>query len=220
MFNTRNNRWGLPPVVQSLLIANILMWLIVAIALKTRNPQLMGMIDSLALFPLGSGLFRPWQPFTYMFMHGGWVHLAFNMFTLWMFGRFIEYDLRSRRFLIYYLVCGVGAGLIQLLVVHLFPPSDGLAVTMGASGAVYGLLLAFAMLHPNEIIMPLFPPIPMRAKWAVLIFAGIELTLGVMNARSINPIDNVAHFAHLGGALFGFVLLWWWLKRRKIYKYS
>jgi membrane associated rhomboid family serine protease len=148
-----------------------------------------------------------------MFMHGGWTHVLFNMFTLWMFGRFIENDMGSRRFFIYYMVCGVGAGLIQLLVGWLIGAPLNVP-TVGASGAIYGLLLAFAMLHPNDIIMPLIPPIPMKAKWAMLVFAGIELFLGLGN------FDNVAHFAHLGGALVGFILLWWWLKTKKIYRYS
>jgi membrane associated rhomboid family serine protease len=219
MFNARNSRWGLPPVVQNLLIANVVMWLVMWMTSQTQSPRLAGIINSLMLFPVDSPFFRPWQPVTYMFLHGGWTHIAFNMFTLWMFGRFIEYDMRSRRFLIFYLVCGVGAGLIQLFVGWLTsaPP---FVPTVGASGAIYGLLLAFAMLHPNEIIMPLFPPIPMKAKWAVLIFAAIELLLGLLNASSITSSDNVAHFAHLGGALFGFVLLRWWLGRGKIYRYS
>jgi membrane associated rhomboid family serine protease len=152
-----------------------------------------------------------------MFMHGSWEHIIFNMFTLWMFGRFIEMDLGSRRFFVYYMVCGVGAGLIQMLVCWLTnAPLD--VPTVGASGAIYGLLLAFAMLHPNDIIMPLIPPIPMKAKWAVLVFCAIELLLGIRG--SFFSSDNVAHFAHLGGALFGFVLLWWWLKTKKIYRYS
>jgi membrane associated rhomboid family serine protease len=219
MFNSRNSRWGLPPVVQNLLIANIAVWIVTWVAESLQSPRLMAILYNMMLFPVDSPFFRPWQPLTYMFMHGGWAHIAFNMFTLWMFGRFIEYDMRSRRFLIYYLVCGVGAGLIQLLVGHLTGAPFNVP-TVGASGAIYGLLLAFAMLHPNDIIVPLFPPIPMKAKWAVLIFAAIELLLGVMNARALTPADHVAHFAHLGGALFGFVLLWWWLRQRKIYRYG
>lgn len=206
----------MPPVVFNLLAINVVMWLVTWIILRLQNPVLDNIFGSLALYPAGSGLFRPWQLVTYMFMHGGWEHIIFNMFTLWMFGRFIEYDLGSKRFLLYYMVCGIGAGLIQLLVCHF---TGSMLPTVGASGAIYGLLLAFGMLHPNDIIMPLIPPIPMKAKWAVLVFAAIELFLGMRNIRSIASADNVAHFAHLGGALFGFLLLWYWKKSNKIYRY-
>ena len=201
-------------MVMNLMIANVTLWLVTWMTMQTENRFMTEVLNRMMLFPAESPWFRVWQPLTYMFMHGGWAHVAFNMFTLWMFGRFIERDMGSRRFFAYYMVCGVGAGLIQMVVcwatgAPLYVP------TVGASGAIYGLLLAFGMLHPNDIIMPLFPPIPMRAKWAVLIFCGIELLLGLLSSA-----DNVAHFAHLGGALFGFVLLWWWLRRRKLYRYS
>ncbi len=215
--NVRIGRWGMPPVVQNLMIANIAVWLATWLALRTENPVMTHVLESMMLFPAESPWFRVWQPLTYMFMHGGWEHIIFNMFTLWMFGRFIEMDMGSRRFLVYYMVCGVGAGVIQMLVCWLTGAPLNVP-TVGASGAIYGLLLAFGMLHPNDIIMPLIPPIPMKAKWAVLVFCGIELVLGIRG--SIFSPDNVAHFAHLGGALFGFVLLWWWLRRRKIYRYS
>jgi len=206
-------------MVQNLLIINSALWIVTWMAGRLANPAFEEtLIKNLALFPIGSEYFRPWQLVTYMFMHGSWTHVAFNMFTLWMFGRIIEYDLRSRRFLVYYLVCGVGAGLVQLFVGALLP-SGGLHITVGASGAIYGLLLAFGVLHPNDIIMPLIPPIPMKAKWAVLVFAGMELFLGIGSSALPGLADNVAHFAHLGGALFGFVLLWWWLRSRKIYRY-
>lgn len=197
-------------MVYNLLIINSALWLVTWMASRTQSHVVGNLMGSLALYPPDSGLFRIWQPLTYMFMHGSWEHVIFNMFTLWMFGRVIEYDLRSRRFLIYYIVCGVGAGLIQLAVAWF---TGSMAATVGASGAIYGLLLAFGMLHPNDIIMPLFPPIPMKAKWAVSIFAGIELLLGIRNMGAISSADNVAHFAHLGGALFGFVLLWWWKRQ-------
>ncbi len=197
-------------VVKNLLIINIALWLITWTAGRIGATGLNGLLSSLALFPLGSGWFRLWQPVTYMFMHGGWEHIIFNMFTLWMFGRVIEYDLGARRFLTYYMVCGIGAGLTQLLVCWL--TGSGYA-TVGASGAIYGLLLAFGMLHPNDIIMPLIPPIPMKAKWAILIFCGIELLLGIRG--SLFSPDNIAHFAHLGGALWGFLLLTYWKRRAR-----
>ncbi len=196
--------------VRNLLIINIALWLVTWLASRLQNPGLENILGSLALYPIGSGLFHFWQPVTYMFMHAGWEHIIFNMFTLWMFGRFIEHDLGSRRFLTYYMVCGVGAGLIQLLVCYL--TGSGYA-TVGASGAIYGLLLAFGMLHPNDIIMPLIPPIPMKAKWAILIFCAIELFLGIRG--SIFSADNIAHFAHLGGALWGFILLTVWKKQHR-----
>jgi membrane associated rhomboid family serine protease len=170
----------------------------------------------MALFPAESPFFRPWQLVTYMFMHGGWEHIVFNMFALWMFGRTLEYDLGSRRFLLYYMVCGIGAGLIQLLVGWLAAtPLD--VPTVGASGAIYGILLAFGMLHPNERIVLIYLPFwPIKAKWFVVIFGALELLLGI-GSFSGALADNVAHFAHLGGMLWGFGLLWLWKKRRKIY---
>jgi membrane associated rhomboid family serine protease len=152
-----------------------------------------------------------------MFMHVSFWHILLNMWPLWMFGRTLEYEMGSRRFLLYYMVCGIGAGLIQLLVYHLMPP-EGASATLGASGAVFGILLAFGMLHPNDRLGLIFPPVVLKAKWFVVIYGVIELFAGIGSTR--NPFDNVAHFAHLGGMLFGFVLLWWWLKTKKIYRYS
>ncbi len=204
----------MPPVVFNLLVINVVMWLVVQLAILTKNPLMNSVLDSLMLFPVGSGLLRPWQFVTYMFLHGGFWHLLLNMWPLWMFGRTLEYELGSRRFLLYYMVCGIGAGLIQLLVCYMFPPG---AATLGASGAVFGLLLAFGMLHPNDRIGLIFPPVMLKAKWFVMIYGAIELFAGIGN--SINRFDNVAHFAHLGGMLFGFLLLWYWKKRNKIYRY-
>ncbi len=216
MYNSRA-RWGLPPVVTNLMIANSVIWIITWMASQFQTPGvLVDLLNNLMLFPAASPFFRVWQPVTYMFMHGSWEHVIFNMFTLWMFGRFIEHDLGSRRFLLYYLVCGVGAGVIQLIVGQL-TGAPLYVPTVGASGAIYGLLLAFGMLHPNDIIMPLIPPIPMKAKWAVVVFCAIELLLGIRG--SLFSADNVAHFAHLGGALFGFGMLRWWLRSKKIYRY-
>lgn len=198
-------QFATPPVVMNLIIINTLFWLA-----GTLLPRVDGfLIEHLALFPIGSQWFHSWQTVTYMFLHGGFSHLFFNMFALWMFGRNLEYELGSKRFLIYYMVCGIGAGLIQLLVGFLEGSGNA---TIGASGAIFGILLAFGMLHPNDIIMLVFPPIALKAKWFVVIYGVIELFAGIGGR-----MDNVAHFAHLGGMLWGFLLLWIWKKRGKIY---
>lgn len=199
----RGGAFATPPVVLNLLIANI-----VVFAAAWLVPAINVFLGHLALYPVGSGAFHTWQLVTYMFLHANGTHLLFNMFGLWMFGRIVEYDMGSRRFLIYYMVCGVGAGLIQLLVGWL---GNSAYPTVGASGAIFGILLAFGMMRPNDIIMLLIPPIPMKAKWMVIIYGLIELFSGIRGS-----IDNVAHFAHLGGMLWGFLLLWYWKKKHKI----
>ena len=164
-----------------------------------------------------------------MFMHGGFTHLFFNMFALWMFGRTLEYEMGSTRFLLYYMVTGIGAGLLQLGVTWIEVSSLHSAVaagtaspyelaarigsvTIGASGAVFGVLLAFGMMHPNAMLMLLIPPIPIKAKYFVIGYGLIELFLGVSGAQS-----GVAHFAHVGGMLWGFFLLRYWKKKGDIY---
>ena len=162
-----------------------------------------------ALWPAGipDSPFAPWQIVTYGFLHGNLQHIFFNMFGLWMFGREIERLMGPKRFLTYYLTCVVGAGIVQLIVAgtqaNIYP-------TIGASGGVFGILLAYGMAFPNRMVMLLFPPIPMRAKYFVLIYGLIELLLGVTGAAS-----GVAHFAHLGGMLFGFLLLRYWSSRSR-----
>lgn len=157
-----------------------------------------------ALWPLGAGFpeFQLWQLLTYGFLHGNFMHLAFNMFMLWMFGREVELWMGARRFLIYYLACVIGAGIVQLLVAVL---QGGIYATVGASGGVFGLLLAFGMAFPNRMIMLLFPPIPMKAKYMVILFGVLELYLG-LSGRT----PGIANFAHLGGMLFGFALIQYW----------
>lgn len=157
---------------------------------------------SLALWPLQSGRFEPWQILTYGFLHGGFNHIFFNMFALWMFGLPIERVWGSQRFVMYYLVCLVGAGITQLVVQQL---SGEFYPTIGASGAVFGLLLAYGVMFPNSRIFLIFLPIPIKAKWFVLIYGGIELMFGIAQA-----LPQIAHFAHLGGLLFGFAVLWYW----------
>jgi len=195
-------------MVQALLILNVGMFLL---ELSTGG-QLIG---ALALWPLDTGTFslsvaaQPhfgiWQLVTYSFLHGGVMHLLLNMYALWLFGARMELYWGSKPFLLYYFVCVVGAGLVQLLVVSLAAKQGAIYPTIGASGGVFGLLLAFGMSFPNERLLLIFPPIALKAKWLVLIFGGIELWAGVTGTEA-----GVAHFAHLGGMLFGFVLLRYW----------
>ena len=183
-----------PPAVKHLILINVVVFL--ALATPMIGPIVMRFG---ALFPIGSGLFRPWQLVSYMFLHAGFGHLFFNLFALWIFGQPIEQAWGTRRFTFYYFVTGIGAALLHMLI------GGGGAPTVGASGAVYGILLAFGMMFPNRIIMLLFPPIPLPAKYFVLIYGAIELFSGVMRTSS-----GVAHFAHLGGMLVGYLLIRHW----------
>jgi membrane associated rhomboid family serine protease len=192
-----------PPVVKNLLIINALVFL--ATSLLPVKDQLM----HYGALSLGVPWFHTYQYVTYMFFHGNFEHLFFNMFALWMFGRTLEYRLGSQRFLIYYMACGIGAALIQYGVALLLGELPMMLV--GASGAVMGLLLAFGVLYPNATIMLLIPPIPMKAKWFVIIYALIELFLGWRG------VGQVAHFAHVGGMLWGLLLLYYWKRRGTIY---
>ena len=183
----------------ALIAANVAMFLLEQIA--------PGLIFGLALWPLGAAQagapgFAPWQLVTYAFLHGGMLHLAFNMFALWMFGSMVERVFGTRRYLMYYLLCVITAALTQLAF-SVF--SGGIYPTVGASGGVFGLLLAYARYFPNNRVMLLFPPIPMRARTFVLLYAAIELFLGVTGTQ-----EGVAHFAHLGGMVGGFALLRHW----------
>ena len=186
--------------------------------------------DYLGLHLFVADDFKPYQVVTYMFMHGDFFHLLFNMFSLFMFGRVLENVWGPKRFLTYYLATGIGAGLIQQLVQFIYyetqlsmysgvdlgaggiiPMSQYLNtwVTVGASGAIYGILLAFAMIFPNERMFVIPFPFPIKAKYFVIIFGAIELLSGISNRAG----DNVAHFAHLGGMLFGLVLILYWRKK-------
>ena len=156
----------------------------------------------LALWPLYSGYFQPWQLFSYAFLHGSFNHLFFNMFALWMFGTQVERAWGTRRFIDFYLICVLGAGLVQLLVQYI---SGDVYPTIGASGAVFGLLLAYGVMWPNNKLILIFFPVPIKAKWFVLIYGGAELIFGVTGA-----MPQVAHYAHLGGLFFGAGLLWRW----------
>ena len=157
---------------------------------------------SLALWPLASGRFEPWQIVTYGFLHGDLNHIFFNMFALWMFGLPIERTWGSKKFAYYYVVCIIGAAIVQLVVQQM---SGEFYPTIGASGAVFGLLLAYGVMFPNSKVFLIFLPIPIKAKWFVLIYGGLELIFGITNS-----MPQIAHFAHLGGLLFGAGVLWSW----------
>jgi membrane associated rhomboid family serine protease len=188
----------LPPMVKALLIANGLMFILEMIY---GEP----LITALALWPTGSAgqaHFQPLQLVSYSFLHASLMHLFLNMYALWLFGSRMEHVWGSSAFAVYYFVCVTGAGLVQLLVSSL---SDGYYPTVGASGGVFGLLLAFGMRFPNVVLMLIFPPVALPAKWFVTIFAGIELLAGITGTEA-----GVAHFAHLGGLLFGYLLIRYW----------
>jgi membrane associated rhomboid family serine protease len=259
-----------PIVVKNLIIINVLMLVATFIMQQTG----IDLVERLGMYYPGSEKFRVYQIITHMFMHGGFMHLFFNMFALWMFGRVLESVWGPRRFLVYYFVTGLGAIALQMFVnyleissmqhtiaafgntpapeildkfvhKHLHNPSTQLLdfitnwydepsnasfaiegqkamdlilkytmdiPTVGASGAVYGVLLAFGMLFPNTQLMLIFPPIPIKAKYFVIAYGAIELYLGLTKSGA-----NVAHFAHLGGMLFGFFLIKYWNKNTKTF---
>jgi Uncharacterized membrane protein (homolog of Drosophila rhomboid) len=186
------------------------------------------MIKTFAMFYPASPLFRWWQPLTHMFMHGGWWHILFNMYTLVMFGMVVERVLGTKKFLILYFVTGLGAvalhtGVEWLDIRRLAASASMVAQSdvidmlrtpmVGASGAVYGVLVAFAMLYPEARMTLIFPPVTLDAKWMVAIFIGIELITGITGTQV-----GIAHFAHLGGALFGFLLILYWRKRGELWR--
>ena len=187
----------------------------------------------LGLHYVGSERYAFWQPVTYMFMHGGFMHLFFNMWSLFMFGQRLEADWGKQRFLVYYLVTGLGAAVMQQAAwrygivatwmgqLHMSHAElmaysmqgmrivDGL-ITVGASGSVFGILLAYGMMYPNDRVMLLIPPIPLKVKWLVVGYGLFELWAGVSSKG-----DNIAHFAHLGGMLFGWLLILYWRRPRR-----
>jgi len=185
----------IPPITQALILANVLLFFV---------DELMGRTLSMwmALWPLESPYFLPWQVLSYAFMHGSIGHLLFNMLGLWMFGSELERVWDNRRYLQFLGACVLTAAVAQLLMSQM---GGWMSPTVGASGGLFGLLLAFGMLFPNRIIMPLFPPIPMKAKYFVAIFGALELLFGVTGSMS-----GVAHFAHLGGMLGGWLMIRYW----------
>ena len=191
----------IPPVTRYLLIANVLVF---ALQQLLPGADSLALVANFALWPLGPSAysnvagFEPWQLVTYAFMHGGFEHILFNMFALYMFGGVIEQTFGARNYTIYYFVCAIVAAVAQLLVVKYF--THGFYPTIGASGALFGLLLAFGMLYPQEKMFLLFLPIPMPAWLFVIGYAVVELVLGVTGTQA-----GVAHFAHLGGMVGGWI---------------
>lgn len=217
---------NLPPVTKNLLIINVLCFFGYLVAQRYG----IDLNDTLGLHFFLASDFNLAQLVTYMFMHANFQHIFFNMFAVWMFGRTLEHVLGSKRFLTYYMICGIGAGLVQELVQYIqyamelshyssvdtglsiIPMSEflNMMTTVGASGAVYGILLAFGMLFP-ETKMFVFPiPFPIKAKFFVIGYAVIELFAGFGSSG-----DGIAHFAHLGGMIFGFLLIMYWRKKNR-----
>ncbi len=223
------NRGGffasIPLVIKNIIIINAFMLILTMI-----NREFM--IEHFALFYPASAFFKPWQILTHIFMHGNFGHLLFNMYALWMFGSVLEQLWGPKKFLLYYLVTGLGAAALHMGVQWMEASSLVNAInengadamnaltryrilmntpTVGASGAVYGILLAYGMLFPNNELRIIFLPIALKAKYFVIIFAVIELILGLVGG------GNIAHFAHLGGMIFGYFLIRYWKKRNRLY---
>lgn len=207
----------IPTVTKNLVAINILMFIATLI-----NENFM--VTNFAMFYPASPFFKPWQILTHMFMHGGFWHIFFNMYSLLMFGSILERSLGPKKFLIFYFVTGLGAVAlhtgVEWMQARVFIANGAaqayqrllMTPTLGASGAIYGVLIGFAMLYPQARLTLIFPPIPMTAKWLVIIFAAIELFSGINGIQ-----ESVAHFAHLGGMLFGWLLIRWWRKHGKLY---
>lgn len=214
---------NVPAAVKNLIIINALIMVMTAL-----NEQFM--YANFALFYPTSPFFHWWQPVTHMFMHGGFWHLFFNMYTLFIFGSALERIWGPKKFLIFYFVTGLGAAFIHtgvewLQMQHwMTQAAEGsmaaqtsihalkMTPTVGASGAIYGILMGYAMLYPDAVLTLLFPPVSMKAKWFVLVFAAIELFTGITGVGG-----GIAHFAHLGGLIFGFLLIWYWKRKRMLY---
>ena len=223
----------IPPVIKNLIIINVLVF----IAQNTFANNTSFNIENLfALHDVSSYYFKPHQIITYMFLHGSFGHIFFNMFALWMFGAILENYWGAKRFLIFYMACGIGSALLHLFILHMqmkpiidslsqYPLAEQLEAltnpnsvlneaTLGASGAIFGCLAAFGYLFPNSLIY-LYFFVPIKAKWFVLIYGAMELYLGIRNSAG----DNVAHWAHLGGAIVGILFVLYWKKtdRRNFY---
>lgn len=199
---------NIPVVTRNLLIVNVIMFLATLV-----NEEFM--VRTFAMFYPSSPYFRFWQPITHMFMHGGWWHIFFNMYSLVMFGMVVERSIGVKRFLILYFVTGLGAvalhtGVEWLEITYMGANRLTAMYTpmVGASGAIYGILVAFAMIYPEARMTLIFPPVTLDAKWMVIIFIAIELFTGISGSQI-----GIAHFAHLGGALFGWLIMTYWKRR-------
>jgi len=217
-YNGRPGIWSmLTPVVKNLIIINCIVYL---------GTVLVGdsMYEKFSLFAFESPFFKPYQFVSYMFMHGGFWHLFLNMYTLMIFGLQLERVWGSKKFLTFFLVTGLGAAFCHNLVMHFqishFIEAGNMMAAqrlmripaVGASGAIYGILLGYGMLYPNNILQLIFPPVALKAKWFVVIFAVIELVTGLLATS-----DGIAHFAHLGGMVFGLILILIWKKDNRLY---
>ena len=214
---------NVPTAVKNIIIINVLVMIMTGLRENF-------MYETFSLFYPTSPFFHWWQPVTHMFMHGGFWHLFFNMYTLYIFGTVLERVWGTKKFLIFYFVTGLGAAAVHTGVEWIqmnhwmTQVAEGsmaaqaqihalkMTPTVGASGAIYGVLMGYAMLYPDSIMTLVFPPISMKAKWFVLIFAAIELFTGVTGTGG-----GIAHFAHLGGLIFGFILIWYWKKKHTLY---
>lgn len=214
---------NVPTAIKNIIIINVLVMIMTML-----NEDFM--YETFSLFYPTSPFFHWWQPVTHMFMHGGFWHLFFNMYTLYIFGSVLERVWGTRKFLVFYFVTGLGAALIHTGVEWIQMQSwlgqaaEGSAAalssihalkmtpTVGASGAIYGVLMGYAMLYPDSVLTLIFPPISMKAKWFVLIFAVIELLTGVTGTGG-----GIAHFAHLGGLIFGYLLILYWKRNHTLY---
>lgn len=201
-----SNRFGIPEVTRNIIAINVLLFVATIYSGNT-------MYEYLALFNYKSNYFHGWQMITHMFMHGSFTHLLFNMFGLYMFGSRLEQMWGAKRYINFYLITGLGAALLHTLVQD-YEITQGLVninqPTVGASGALFGILVAFAMYWPNTQLFLMFIPVPIKAKWAVIGYAAFELFAGISGFQA-----GVAHFAHLGGALFGFILVQYWNKNNR-----
>jgi membrane associated rhomboid family serine protease len=214
---------NIPTAVKNIIIINVLVMIMISL-----NEEFM--IEKFALFYPTSPFFHWWQPVTHMFMHGGFFQLLFNMYTLFIFGSVLERVWGPKKFLIFYFATGLGAAAIHtgvewiqmqswiaqaaegtqsaLMAIHTMKMTP----TVGASGAIYGVLMGYAMLYPDSMLTLVLPPVSLKAKWFVLIFAGIELLTGITGTGG-----GIAHFAHLGGLIFGYILIRVWKKRGHLY---
>ena len=226
-YNGGSSRGGflssVPKVTRNLIIINVIVYIATLI-----NKEFM--IATFAMFYPTSPYFRVWQIVTHMFMHGGFAHILFNMYTLWMFGSVLERMIGEKKFLIFYFVCGLGAVALHTVVEYLQVQgfmrviAEGSTTAaqsyaelkatpvVGASGAIYGVIIGYAMLFPESKLTLLFPPVTLSAKWMVIIFAGLELLFGITGSAV-----NIAHFAHLGGMLFGWLLITYWKKKGTLF---